>query len=167
MLTSTRSPQKQTKNTWHRPDPSFTYLLSFFLLLTSFAWSLAYTTLSFSSILRVSVVFIFLHFLLSSLLVATFFYFFISRVLIPSSAILPGGLFSAPPPSSRRNGGAHPGTGADELEFGYCFDVAIRAFFPLYLCLYVVQFILMPVISRDYWYALPLPLVFFFVGVNS
>lgn len=32
-------------------------------------------------------------------------------------------------------------------------QVSIRAFFPLWVFLYVVQFLLMPVISRDYWVA--------------
>ena len=40
------------------------------------------------------------------------------------------------------------------LEFGYCFDVAIRAFLPVWLWLYVVQFLLMPVVARDYWLSL-------------
>lgn len=149
--------QKQTKNTWHRPDPSFTYLLSFFLLLTSFAWSLAYTTLSFSSIVRVALVFIFIHFLASSLLVAIAFYFLISRVLSSTlTSSLPGAA------GSRRHATtttttSHPSNTGGDLEFGYCFDVAIRAFFPLYLSLYVIQFVLMPLISRDYWCVLISP----------
>lgn len=35
------------------------------------------------------------------------------------------------------------------MEFGYCFDVSIRAFFPLWALLYVVQFILMPLITKS------------------
>ena len=31
--------------------------------------------------------------------------------------------------------------------------VAIRAFFPVWVMLYVAQFILWPLISRDYWFA--------------
>lgn len=31
------------------------------------------------------------------------------------------------------------------------FQVSIRAFFPLWVFLYVVQFLLMPAISRDFW----------------
>jgi hypothetical protein len=46
------------------------------------------------------------------------------------------------------------GEGAEGLEFGYCFDVAIRAFFPVWVFLYVVQFVLMPVIAREYWLSL-------------
>lgn len=60
----------ETKNTWHRPDPSFTHLLSFFLLLTALAWGLAYTP-SFGAILRLSFFFIFVHFIGSSLLIST------------------------------------------------------------------------------------------------
>ncbi|KAL9577868.1 MAG: hypothetical protein Q9212_006092 [Teloschistes hypoglaucus] len=39
---------------------------------------------------------------------------------------------------------------AEALEFGYCFDVAIRAFFPVWIFIYVIQFILWPLISKDY-----------------
>ncbi|GAB7346163.1 hypothetical protein MBLNU457_4907t1 [Dothideomycetes sp. NU457] len=134
---------KQTKNTWHRSDPSFTYLLSFFLLLTALAWGLAYAD-GVSRILRVTFVFIFGHFLATSLLVSTAAYFLVGKFLGPGIAGWPGrrrqGLFG--PPGNQA---------AEQLEFGYCFDVSIRAFFPLWVFLYVVQFLLMPVISRDYW----------------
>lgn len=72
----------ETKNTWHRPDPSFTHLLSFFLLLTALAWGLAYTP-SFGSILRLSFFFIFVHFIGSSLLISTIAYFTIGRLFGP------------------------------------------------------------------------------------
>jgi len=133
--------QKQTKNTWHRPDPSFTYLLSFFLLLTSIAWGLAYAD-GFAKTLRITLVFIFGHFIGSSLLVSTLAYFLVGRLLGPGVPGLPGrrrqGLFT------------QPGEG-EQLEFGYCFDVSIRAFFPVWVFLYVIQFLLMPVIAKDYW----------------
>jgi hypothetical protein len=128
---------KQTKNTWHRADPSFTYLLCFFLLLTSLAWGLAYAS-SFGRILRITIVFIFGHFLGPSLLVATASYLLVGRLLGPSVLGRRRGLFSAE-------------GGGEQLEFGYCFDVAIRAFFPVWVFLYVVQFILMPVVVRSYW----------------
>ncbi|KAF2144564.1 uncharacterized protein K452DRAFT_245521 [Aplosporella prunicola CBS 121167] len=131
----------ETKNTWHRPDPAFTYLLSFFLILTSLAWGLAYAD-GFAKTLRITLVFVFVHFVALSLLLATSAYFLVGRLLGPGVAGLPGrrrhGLFMA------------PGDG-EQLEFGYCFDVAIRAFFPVWVFLYVVQFVLMPLIARDYW----------------
>lgn len=133
----------ETRNTWHRPDPSFTYLLSFFLLLTSFAWSLAYTP-SFASVVKLALMFVVVHFLAGSLLVSTLAYYLVGRLLGPGIAGLPGrrrqpGLFG-PPGGSR---------GAEVLEFGYCFDVSIRAFFPPYVLLYIIQYILMPVINHQ------------------
>src|ERR1700761_947255 len=133
--------QKQTKNTWHRPDPSFTYLLSFFLLLTSIAWGLAYAD-GFGKTIRVTLFFIFGHFIGVSLLVSTIAYFLVGRLLGPGVPGLPG----------RRRQGLFTQPGEQEqLEFGYCFDVAIRSFFPVWVFLYVLQFLLMPVISRQYW----------------
>jgi hypothetical protein len=52
------------------------------------------------------------------------------------------------------------GAEGEQLEFGYCFDVSIRAFFPVWLFLYVVQFLLMPVIAKGYWYVLSGQLIF-------
>ncbi|KAI9797866.1 MAG: hypothetical protein M1833_005066 [Piccolia ochrophora] len=136
--------QKQTKNTWHRPDPSFTYLLSFFLLITSLAWGLAYTP-HVASIIRLALTFIFVHFLAVSLLISTISYFLVGRLLGPGVAGLPG---------RRRQGLFGQAGDGDSLEFGYCFDVAIRAFFPVWVFLYVVQFLVMPLISLDYWFSL-------------
>ncbi|KAL2816323.1 UNC-50 [Aspergillus granulosus] len=140
---------KQTKNTWHRPDPSFTYLLSFFLLLTALAWGLAYAP-SFGSIVRLSLLFVFLHFLGSSLLVSTIGYFVVGRLFGPNGA---AASITGLRIRGRRRGAAQglftqPGE-KDQLEFGYCFDVANRAFFPLYLHLYVVQFLLLPLLTRS------------------
>lgn len=113
--TRTDTGQKQTKNTWHRSDPSFTYLLSFFLLLTALAWGLAYAD-GVSRILRITLVFIFGHFLATSLLVSTAAYFLVGKFLGPGIAGWPGrrrqGLFG--PPGNQA---------AEQLEFGYCFDV--------------------------------------------
>lgn len=164
----------ETKNTWHRPDPSFTYLLSFFLLLTGLAWGLAYTP-SFGAILRLSLLFIFVHFIGSSLLISTVAYFTIERLFGPNGAAASLAGFRGS--RGRRRGAAQglfvqPGE-KDQLEFGYCFDVRFfvngsrpaliadnhfsrlitqvsnRAFFPLYLHLYVVQFLLLPLLTRS------------------
>ena len=157
----------ETKNTWHRPDPSFTYLLSFFLLLTSLAWSIAYS-LSAAATLKLALKFIFVHFLGGSLVYAALAYLLVGRFLHTSGRGIPGlpnrtrrrrqqGLF-APPPTSRPSGGrgapfsssssSSAGDSGEVLEFGYCFDVGIRAFFPVYVLLFVVQFLLMPLLER-------------------
>ncbi|KAG2421673.1 hypothetical protein HFD88_005649 [Aspergillus terreus] len=137
-------------NTWHRPDPSFAYLLSFFLLLTALAWGLAYVP-SFGSIVRLSLIFIFVHFIGSSLLVSTIGYFVIGRLFGPNGAA--ANLTGLRGIRGRRRGAAQglfmqPGE-KEQLEFGYCFDVSNRAFFPLYLHLHVVQFLLLPLLTRS------------------
>ena len=136
------NPKKQTKNTWHRPDPSFTYLLSFFMLLTGIAWGIAIAP-TWGGAVRLTLAYVFVHFLLGSVLIATVAYFFVGRFLGVGISGLPGrrrqqGLFVAP-------------GDRESLEFGYCFDVSIRAFFPVWILLYVLQFLLLPVINKQYW----------------
>ena len=114
-LQSLTNPRIETKNTWHRPDPSFTYLLSFFMLLTGIAWGIAYTT-SVSATVRLTILFVFVHFLAVSLLVAAAAFFLVGRLLGPGIAGLPG---------RRRQQGLFTQAGeGEQLEFGYCFDVS-------------------------------------------
>ncbi|PVH95399.1 UNC-50 [Periconia macrospinosa] len=152
---------KQTSKTYHRPDPSFTYLLALFQFLTSLAWAFAYSS-SFPQALRISLVFIFVHFLLFSLFTATCFYFFIKHLLGPNSKIIPGG--------RRRGlydlGNAGDGDGKEELEFGYCWDVSIRAFVPVWLFLYVVQFLCMPLVGTDHWVSTLLSNSLYLIAAN-
>ncbi|KAI4119690.1 MAG: hypothetical protein LQ345_000488 [Seirophora villosa] len=155
-----KPPQKQTKNTYHLADPSFTYLLSAFQLLTGLAWGIA-STASVGATVRLTLIFIFVHCLLGSLAVATASYFLVGRLLGPGGSG-GGGAFGG----RRRRGlfgdatmamadrDRERGEEGEGLEFGYCFDVAIRAFFPAWIFLYVVQFMLWPLISRDYWISL-------------
>lgn len=140
------------------------------MLLTSLAWGLA-TSPSFASIVRLALSFVFIHFLLGSLIVSTAAFFLVGRLLGPGIAGWPG--------RRRQQGLFGQVGGAEQLEFGYCFDVsdkhmessrrqkhalermarltvptlkvAIRAFFPVWVFVYVVQFILLPLVSRDYW----------------
>lgn len=99
--------QKQTKNTYHRADPAFSYLLSLFLALTGLAWGLAYAN-GLSRTISVVVAFVILHFLATSLVVSTAMFFLVGRVL-----------------GKRRQGLFGPPVGGEEgLEFGYCFDVS-------------------------------------------
>lgn len=105
----------ETKNTYHRADPSFTYLLAFFMLLTGIAWGIAYAP-SLASAVRLPLIFVFVHFLAISVLVATAAFFLVGRLLGPGIAGLPG---------RRRQQGLFTPVGEGEsLEFGYCFDVS-------------------------------------------
>ncbi|KAF3316064.1 hypothetical protein TWF173_002842 [Orbilia oligospora] len=128
---------KQTKGHWGRDDPSFVALLSFFLLLTSIAWGLAYTP-SFLSIARLALVLTFVHFLSGALLVATAGWYLAGRFLRKGRT----GRFGTTPSAD------------GELEWAYCFDVAVRAFFVAFFFLYIVQFFLMPLLSKNWWISL-------------
>lgn len=100
----------ETKNSYHRADPAFTYLLSLFFLMTGVAWGSAYAD-GVGPTIRIALVFVLGHFLGTSLLVSTLMYFLVGRVL-----------------GKRRQGLFGPsatGTGEEGLEFGYCFDVRL------------------------------------------
>jgi hypothetical protein len=78
-----------------------------------------------------------------SLVTATLFYFLVGRLLGPGGSLLPGrkrGLYNLGEPDGR-----------EELEFGYCWDVAIRAFVPVWAFLYVIQFLCMPLVGTEHW----------------
>lgn len=123
---------KQTKNTYHRPDPSFTYLLVSLLFITSLAWGFAYLpSVSFTSLLKLSLSFVFIQFLGVALLISTTMYFLARKVFCM------GGFLSRWRGAERivkrfglgLIGGRRRGLFVDttatsnEVEFGYCFDV--------------------------------------------
>ncbi|KAK2855567.1 hypothetical protein FQN49_005064 [Arthroderma sp. PD_2] len=144
----------KTKNTWHRPDPSFCYLLSFFLYLTGLAWGFAYKS-TLSSIAGLGISFILFHFLGASLIVSTIMYFSVGRIFGPNgpAAVISEWRGTRSSLGRMRRRGPAQGLFAlsgdnEHVEFGYCFDVSNRAFFTLYLHLYILQFILLPVLTR-------------------
>ncbi|KAJ6264658.1 hypothetical protein Dda_0807 [Drechslerella dactyloides] len=130
---------KQTKGHWGRDDPSFVALLSLFLVLTSIAWDLATVYQpSILSIARLALVLTFVHFLSGALFAATAGWYLAGRFLRRGRT----GRFGATPSTD------------GELEWAYCFDVAVRAFFVAFFFLYIVQFFLMPLLLKDWWISL-------------
>lgn len=99
----------ETKNSYHRADPAFTYLMALFLLLSGFAWGLAYAD-GFGRTIQIALIFVFGQFIGTTLLVSTIMFFLVGRAL-----------------GKRRQGlfGAGNVGGEDALEFGYCFDVSL------------------------------------------
>ena len=129
----------ETKGHYRRDDPSFAVLLSFFLCVAALAWGLAYAR-GFLSILKLMVFMVGVDFALVGLVIAT-------TAWVLARRFLRGG---------RRTVGVSAdviaGLRAEELEFGYCFDVHCNAFFPVFVWLYVVQYVVMPLLMRDLWY---------------
>jgi hypothetical protein len=119
MATAKLTSNSETKNSYHRADPAFTYLLSLFFLMTGVAWGSAYAD-GVGPTIRIALVFVLGHFLGTSLLVSTLMYFLVGRVLGKRKQ----GLFG--PPTS----------GEEGLEFGYCFDVRVPVSRPSDIQLY-------------------------------
>jgi hypothetical protein len=80
MATAKLTSNSETKNSYHRADPAFTYLLSLFFLMTGVAWGSAYAD-GVGPTIRIALVFVLGHFLGTSLLVSTLMYFLVGRVL--------------------------------------------------------------------------------------
>lgn len=90
------------------------------------AWGLAYTP-GFGAIIRLTFLFVFVHFIGSSLLISTIGYFIIGKLFGPNGAA--ASLAGLRGSRGRRRGAAQglfmqPGE-KDQLEFGYCFDVSV------------------------------------------
>ena len=84
------------------------------MLLTGLAWGVA-TTYSAAGIIRLTLIYVFIHFLAFSLIVATAAFFLVGRFLGPGISGLPG--------RRRQQGLFIQAEEREQLEFGYCFDV--------------------------------------------
>lgn len=125
---------KQTKNQWARDDPAMLILIAGCLGAAGVAWSLVYR-LPVSNLITIPLLMIFRDFLLSSLVVATILYFLSNRLLIAPSV-------------------PYASTSDNRVEFAYAFDVAVNAFFPMFLTLYVGLLPLAVVVVRNNWVCL-------------
>lgn len=123
---------KQTKNTWARDDPSFVILLSSFITVSALAWGLAYAS-GILGVLRLMLYMVLVDFLATGVIIATVGWFLANKFLKQSKR----GIMSI--------------GGEGELEWAYCFDVHCNSFLIIWLCLYVIQFILLPVLTKSNW----------------
>ncbi|VVT50003.1 uncharacterized protein SAPINGB_P002552 [Magnusiomyces paraingens] len=124
---------KQTKNRWARDDPSFVLLLSALLAVSALAWGLAYSPGVFA-IFRLVGYMVLVDFFAVGVVIATAGYLIAGKLL-------------------RKTGHGHS-QGRDELEWAYCFDVHCNAFLVIWVYLYVLQFLLLPLLTRSAWFAM-------------
>ncbi|KAL7414981.1 UNC-50 family-domain-containing protein [Mrakia frigida] len=124
---------KQTKNQWARDDPAMLVLIAACLAVTSIAWSILYSYTLFQTI-STTFLMIFRDFLLSSAVIATIFWFITNNLLL------------SPP--------THSSSADAKVEWQFAFDVAVNAFFCFFLWVYVLEFVLSGLITRDNWVCL-------------
>ncbi|KAK9471266.1 UNC-50 [Dipodascopsis tothii] len=126
----------KTKNTWARDDPSFMILLSLFLVLSAVAWGVAYAP-GFGPVVKLMFNMVLVDFLGMGVIVSTVLWAVAGRFLKQANA------------RGVMNIGAE-GT----LEWAYCFDVHCNGFLVIWLFLYVIQYVLLPIITLENWFAM-------------
>ncbi|KAK9448324.1 UNC-50 family-domain-containing protein [Limtongia smithiae] len=127
----------RTKDTWARDDPSFVLVLSGFLILSAIAWGVAYSP-GFFPIVRLMFDMVLVDFLLVGSVLATLSWFCVNRFL-----------------RQRMGRGVMSMTQQDtNIEWAYCFDVHCNSFLIIWFCLYVLQFVMLPIILKNNWFSL-------------
>ncbi|EJT99298.1 UNC-50-like protein [Dacryopinax primogenitus] len=117
---------KQTHNTWARNDPAMLILISASLACGCITWSVVYSLGPVGGI-RLALVMVFRDFILTGLIVCSLLW-----------RTAPGTVQTDP----------------GNVEWAYAFDVHCNGFVPLFFLLYVIQLILVPVITQDKWICL-------------
>lgn len=128
----------ETKNQWARDDPGFVVLLTLLLVMAAVSWGIAFRSMYRLPKLVLYVVVV--DFVIVSIIVATFNWFITNRFMINGASGSGNGGDSTP-----RSSG--PGFLVKQrVEWFYAFDVHCNSFFPAFLVLHVLQFLLVPII---------------------
>jgi len=138
---------KQTHNTWARNDPAMLILIIAALALTSAAWSIVYQLGPLGGI-RLALLMIFRDFILTGLVMCSLLWFMSNRLLNHTA---PGTVQTDP----------------GKVEWAYAFDVHCNGFVPVLLLLYVVQLLLVPIITQERWVCLLLGNLLYLVAFTQ
>lgn len=126
-LTSYR---KQTKNQWARDDPAFVVVLIFFLSVVAIAYGIAFEAGG-TNFIHILVRFVFIHFLLFGVVVSSVSWFVANNYMRAQSF-----------------------HGVEQkMEWMYAFDIHCNSFFPFFLVLYVLHYLLLPLLLQSTWLA--------------
>ncbi|GLE06363.1 hypothetical protein PINS_up015610 [Pythium insidiosum] len=132
--------RKQTKNRWARDDPAFAVIQLLFLLVATVAWAVAFRVHSVSSYLSLLFHAVVVEWLGFGLVIATLCWWIANHSL-----------------RLRGNQGIGDTFFVEQrVEWQYAFDIHCNSFFVLFLFLYVVQFLLVPIIAYESFMALVL-----------
>lgn len=128
---------KQTKNQWARDDPGFVVLLVLLLGMAVIAWCAAFR--SFHLIPKMVLYVVVVDFLVLALIAATINWLVTNNFMIEGA----GNAGNA----NTRSGTSSPSFLVKQrVEWLYAFDVHCNSFFPAFLVLHVLQFLMLPLI---------------------
>lgn len=119
--------RKQTKDQWARDDPAFLVLVAFWLIVSSIGFAIV-LKLHFVAFLKFLLWVVFVDYIGVGLLLASAFWWVANRYLI-----------------------IQPPRGQD-VEWGYCFDIHLNAFFPLLMILHLFQLPFLNAFIRNDYY---------------
>lgn len=122
--------QRQTKHQWARDDPSFFILQVGLLSMSSIVWSIVYGH-TFVGFIKMMINMIFVDFFFVGFVVASLFWAILNRPMFKFRSAM-----------------------ESQVEWAYCFDVHCNAFLIIWVVLYFLQFILLPVIHLHKWIGL-------------
>ncbi|CAM9317768.1 unnamed protein product [Discosporangium mesarthrocarpum] len=116
--------RKQTKNHWARDDPGFAVLQALFLIVATCAYGVVFNTRGFWGYVGLLMHGILLHWLLCGVIMSSSCRWLANGQLLQhrSHSVL------------------------QEVEWMYAFDIHCNSFFPLFVLLYVVQLLLLPIL---------------------
>jgi len=135
---------KQTKNQWARDDPAFVVVCALLVVMAAAAYCVTYGDNVWRAILGILSA-VLVDFLLLGLIIATAGWFISNRFLRMS---------------------ARHHQVEQHVEWLYAFDVHCNSFFPLFLLLYVLQFLLSPLLLWKSFVAAALSCVLYTVALG-
>ncbi|CDK26325.1 unnamed protein product [Kuraishia capsulata CBS 1993] len=133
---------KQTKNRWARDDPSFVLLLTFFITISAVAWGLVYSPGALS-ILKLIGYMVVVDFLVTGIVIASIGWVLANCIFKNRHLVSASGVSDI----------TSPFTDDSALEWPYCFDVHCNSYLVVWLCLYLIQFILLPLLTLSNWFS--------------
>eukprot|EP01127_Copromyxa_protea_P010758 TRINITY_DN2653_c0_g1_i1.p1 TRINITY_DN2653_c0_g1~~TRINITY_DN2653_c0_g1_i1.p1 ORF type:complete len:260 (-),score=42.59 TRINITY_DN2653_c0_g1_i1:19-798(-) len=142
----------QTKQQWARDDPGFVAILLVNLFISSLAYAVAFNNDGITEILRLVFWTILVDFLLVGGILSSFTWLVANHYLnpkAPTTADATGKLSTSP-----------------SVEWLYAFDIHCNSFFPLYIFLYVLQYLLVFVLYQENYVSLFLSNTLYIVALG-
>lgn len=127
----------RTKHQWARDDPAFVVATLYLLMVAALSWCLTFGASSSEVV--------------ANLLYVVCVDFFALSALLATAGWWVGNTYlnDAVTGTTEWSAGTGVGLQPETVEWRYAFDVHCNAFFPLFLLLYVLQFLLLPLLLRD------------------